>query len=166
MMRLTRLELGVTIFLLAGLLIAGAYSVYYQRAIPATAGPGQIFDQPGRYVAASGASRVEVLPQAEGGLRVLWTSLDHGQRAESGMTISGKQAWFGAWDDRGAFWLYSPRDGVHRFQITAGGGSSSTRAGAFGGWDGVPEPFLKRLPEGELAAYRAAVSVAAPQSGE
>jgi hypothetical protein len=158
MMRLTRLELGVAVFLLTGLLIAGVYSVYYERASPATTGPGQIFDQPGRYAAASGASGVEILPQPDGGLQFQWTSLGHGQRAEAGMSIAANQAWFAAWDDRGAVWLYSPPNGVHSFQLTPSGGSSSTRAGEFGGWDGVPDAFLKRLPEGELAAYRIALA--------
>lgn len=162
-MRLSRLELGVTVFLLTCLLIAGVYSVFYQQAFPATAGPGQIFDQPGRYVAASGGSSVEIMPQSDGGLQFQWTYLAHGHRAGAGMSIAANQAWFAAWDDRGALWLYSPPDGVRRFQLTAGGGSSSTRAGEFGGWDGVPEAFLKRLPESERAAYRLATMATAPE---
>jgi hypothetical protein len=162
MTRLTRLELSATVFLLTGLLIAGVYSVYFERAPLATTGPGQIFDQPGRYAADSGASSVEIRPQPDGGLQFRWTSLDHGQRAEAGMSIAANQAWFAAWDDRGTLWLYSPPDGVHRFQLTPGGGSSSTRAGEFGGWDGVPKSFVKRLPEGELAAYRIATATAMP----
>jgi hypothetical protein len=163
MMRLTRLELGLAVFLLTGLLIAGVYSVYYERASLATTGPGQIFDQPGRYAAASGASSVEIRPRPDGGLLFQWTSLDHGQRAEAGMSIASNQAWFAAWDNRGAVWLYSPPDGVRRFQLTPGGGSSSTRAGEFGGWDGVPESFLKRLPEAELADYRLATMATVPE---
>lgn len=160
MMRLTRLELGVTVFLLTGLLIAGVYSVYYQQAFPVTSGSGLVFDQPGRYAAASDASSVEIRPQPDGGLRFRWTSLDHGQRAEAGMSIAANQAWFAAWGDRGTLWLHSPPDRVHSFQLTPSGGSSSTRAGEFGGWDGVPEAFLRRLPEAGLAIYRFAAATA------
>ncbi|HTN02707.1 MAG TPA: hypothetical protein VL132_12545 [Planctomycetaceae bacterium] len=162
MMRLTRLELGVAVFLLTGLLIAGVYSVYYERASLATTGPGQIFDQPGRYAAASGASSVEIRPQPDGGLQFQWTSLDHGQRAGAGMSIAANQAWFAAWDDRGTLWLYNPPHGVHRFEMTDSGGSSSTRVGEFGGWEGVPEAFLRRLPEAELATYRLATAAVMP----
>lgn len=161
-MRLTRLELGVTIVLLTGLLIAGVYSVHYERAFPPPTGPGQIVDQPGRYVAASGASSVEIRPQPDGGLQFQWTSLGHGQRAGAGMSIAANQAWFAAWDDRGTLWLYNPPHGVHRFEMTDSGGSSSTRVGEFGGWEGVPEAFLRRLPEAELATCRLATATVMP----
>lgn len=68
---------------------------------------------------------------------------------EMGRRFAPDSGWFACWDTQDRFWFYIP-DGQHGRCYVASATPGSTGVGGpgeYGGWEGIPEAFLNRLPK-------------------
>lgn len=60
------------------------------------------------------------------------------------------------WDATDRLWTYLPDEDQQycRYWYTTDHGTGECRVGETGGWDGIPENFLARLPDKVKATYQ------------
>lgn len=155
------------------------------RSFPANV----VFDQPGTYILPGGLTHFTVKLDAQGRLvtdvqyfrrqpyRLLrwpmWYHLEQHTRvvqtrpmAPAEVPPSSPVGWFACIDSHNTIWFFNPRDGgryCERFYETANGTGTAV-CGELGGWEGIPNVFLERLPDSALATYRQAQALVAPQT--
>ena len=117
------------------------------RATPANV----VITKAGRYLSPNGTHVLEVWPQ-EGGLLKYYVS---GKTGGGGPTkpFSPKSEWFMCWDSQDRLWAFvTEQDPKYcSYYYSNDKESGGCTVGEFGGWDGIPDSFLARLPDATKA---------------
>ena len=119
------------------------------RATPANV----VIAQAGRYLSPNGTHLLEVSPQEDGSLKYYVS----GKTGGGGPTkpFSPKSEWFMCWDSQDRLWAFVSEQNskycCYHFSNDKGAGGCTV--GEFGGWEGIPESFLDRLPEATKAIH-------------
>lgn len=103
---------------------------------------GAVIQQTGVYLSPHEENLVEIRGQDGRDLQLTFSAKnDQGVRSSS-LTLDGEDPWFIAWDDSDQLWLYTEQDGVTTFSR-----ETTTNVGVGGGWEGIPDSFLEKLPD-------------------
>jgi len=133
---------------------------FLDRTTEPEAVPGQanvVFNQPGKFASPNGELFVNVWARADGQLLHSWEHPSGSPSSTFLTPISPQSNWFMCWDDQNRLWVYLPSNPNYccTYYHTEKG-SGVRECGELGGWDGVPQAFLDRLPEMALKTYRQA----------
>jgi hypothetical protein len=115
---------------------------------------GQVISSPGVYRSPDGKITLE-LESLEGTLLSGTVSMNTANGVMMSFPMAGSKPWFFAFGPDGKVWSYARNygpTGLHSYEITAKG-TRGTTPGENGGWEGVPEEFLRALPEETRAIY-------------
>ena len=136
---------------------------------PRRVSPNVVFQEIGRFRSTRGPIDLRVWTEPSGQLMYyveLKSDDDSPSRAGGGPTVPFRpnSDWMMCWDIRDRLWVYVPEHYAPYCTCWYAGpyGFGSLTPGEHGGWDGVPEAFLARLPEAAKAVYRAGSVPAAP----
>lgn len=110
---------------------------------------GAVIQQLGIYLSPHEENLVELRDQDGSDLQLTFAANNDRQVPSSSRTFDSEDPWFFAWDDSDQLWLYTEQDGVITFSR-----ETTTNVGAGGGWEGIPDPFLERLPEQCRTVYQ------------
>jgi hypothetical protein len=137
---------------------------------PRRVSPNVVFQETGRFRSTRGPIELRVWTEPSGQLKY-YVELkpddeDSPSRAGGGPTAAFRpnSDWMMCWDTRDRLWVYVPdHDARHcTCWYAYPNGFGGLTPGEHGGWDGVPEAFLARLPEPAKAVYRAGSAPAVP----
>lgn len=165
------------IVLALGVVGALAYALWdlMPRRIPANV----VFQDPGHYVSPQGLQTLEFDQEEDGTWNI---SVTHESQSSSGMvfgtgssmTFSGAGERLLCWDSQDRLWTYiaavDPNYCRCWYVAANGKGTGTRRPGEAGGWDGIPQAFLARLPKhvrsihDQHAKQQAAASESAPEN--
>jgi hypothetical protein len=138
------------VFIVVLIVIAG-YLVFREPA-PTRIAANVVFKEIGIYASPVNDCLVEVSVVDEGKLKFRVYRQSKGQRYgnSTGPTdpFTADSNWFMCWDSHGKLWTYMPDDVMEscRNWYSNDEVSGSTLPGEGGGWDGIPQAFIDRLP--------------------
>lgn len=137
--------------MLCGLLMSSTAYVVWKQYQPQIVQPGEIIDSPGEYQLPGGRVLVSLTPAGSAG-EIQWKASS--PHASGAMKVDAASDWFCSIDQYERAWLFDPQHGVYHWNETPGGGSRTTSVGVGGGWQGVPDTFLEKLPDKHREDYQ------------
>jgi hypothetical protein len=142
----------VAVPVLAG--VIGALVLLGSQARVPRVAAGQLLNSLGTYESPDGATVLSLQPSQGTLLDVAVSSHEGTAHASSArFQFDGSKPWLFAFGPDGTLWSYIADQGptsLHSYESSPSG-SGVTTIGVYGGWDDIPAPFLKALPE-ELQA--------------
>jgi hypothetical protein len=136
------------VFVVALLVIAGF--LVFREPAPKRIAANVVFKEIGKYASPVGDCLVEVSVVEEGKLKFFVYRQMKGGRSGSGPTdpFTADSNWFMCWDSHGKLWTYMSDDVMEccRNWYSNDEVSGSTLPGQGGGWEGIPQAFIDRLP--------------------
>lgn len=157
-----------TIFIVCVLiLLLMFYDFVPQSELPERVQSNQIIDQPGYYGSPASERTVRVGSESEGQLNFKFARLTHpvsqGEQdntissgSESKHTLAKNSNWFMCWDSQDRLWAFIPEANKNlcACYYANDDGTGICEVGINGGWEGVPEQFLAKLPEDVKEKYQ------------
>lgn len=141
-----------SIFVLFGIGLLCIVYLAIARAVPARSVENIVLSQTGRYVSPQGSQVVDVSWNEDGKLKIDMKNLLCGNGAM--MTFQPNPSWFMCFDATDRLWVYLPDDPkCCQCWYANEKGSGILRPGELGGWQGIPDAFLNRLPAAAKATY-------------
>jgi hypothetical protein len=123
-----------------------------KRAAPTRSLENIVLSQTGRYLSPQGSQVVDVSLNKDGKLKIDMKSLSCGNGSLT--TFQSNSDWFMCFDATDRLWLYHPDDPKYcHCWYTNERGSGILRPGEVGGWQGIPDAFLARLPAAAKVTY-------------
>jgi len=144
------LILTVTVMSLTFLMVAVAVRILKKNdPQPQVVQPGEIVDTLGEYRSPNGRLQVSIGPGDSAG-KIQWMTA--ARNSSTKLNFDASDDWFATIDQDDRAWLYASKDGVFVFDELPPA-SATTKVGVGGGWKGIPETFLEKLPEKHRTDY-------------